>query len=422
MYYYPSTSHYIGGGIQRVIQLYKYIEKCDVEMYFVGVPYAIYGFFCGSPKVIPVASLLEGKGHYIRRSKLFKVVSFLYYMFVSIIGGIKATINKNINFILAPGEMFVMVLASYIIARITRRQLIIISHTLPCYGYPWGYETAFLDFSKLNDKSTKIKYLLRFLRGIGMERMRSLFYATEFAMMFKIMKRSYIITLNPLVTVVLKKMLRSGRIYEVYPGNGIEVIKNPSEEKLYDGIVAGVLSPEKGLFDAIYAWKYVTKEFPESRLAIAGWAINKQVINRAIRLINDLKLDKNIIILNNLSEGLEHLRLVNYISKSKLLIYPSKRDVWPLTVCEALGSGVPVIAYDITTFRYSFNTKGVIKVSLNSLSGIVQSICELLRNGEKYNEVSRDARNYAELFTWKNVAREEKRIYLEILKNTLAHS
>lgn len=416
-YCYPPISRYIGGGIRRVIQLHNNLERYGVEMYFVGVQSAIRGFFGSSPRIVPVASLLEGKGHYIRKSMLFRVVSFFYYVFMSVIGGIRATVSGNQHIVLAPGETFVITLASYIIARITKRQLIIISHTIPCYGHLWGYEACSFDFSKLNSKSTDTKSMFRFLKDIGMKQLRALFNAVKFTIMFKVMRRSYVITLNPLITVALKRMLGTEKIYEVYPGNGIELMEDLSGKKLFDGIVAGVLSPEKGLFDAIRAWKQVTKEFPESKLAVAGWAVNKQVINRAIKLINDLGLDKNIKILNNLSEGVDHSTLVNYISKSKLLIYPSRRDVWPLTVCEALGSGVPVVAYDIPTFRYSFNTRGVIKVPLNSISGIAQSICKLLRNNEKYHEVFREATSYAESLTWKNIARKEKRIYLEILKN-----
>ncbi|MEZ4801584.1 MAG: glycosyltransferase family 4 protein [Gelidibacter sp.] len=71
----------------------------------------------------------------------------------------------------------------------------------------------------------------------------------------------------------------------------------------------------------------------------------------------------NFVIKNKLKDTVEYLGFINGADKTKLfnnshlLIFPSKKDVFPLTILEALSYGIPILTFDAGAITEIVSTK-----------------------------------------------------------------
>jgi glycosyltransferase involved in cell wall biosynthesis len=411
-----SQETYFQGGMRRLVDVHRYLRKHDVDLTFLGLQTASQRIF-ETKYIIPTASLLEGRGHYLKKSQITRLVFIAYYMLASIVEGSRVVSKNEIDAIESPQEDTLTPILAFCISKITRRPMIAIIHTIPCYGHLYGKNDVLKELQTLGVKSTKFSEIFRYLKAIGLSLPRSLISSVLYFTSFRIFSKSYVISVNSYVTNILKTMLASNNISTVYPGNGIELDNEcPPVFRSFQAIMAGSLSPEKGIYDGLHAWKLVVDVIPQAKLAITGRAVDDQVANNIQDLVNKLELKSNVIILNDLSKGISHSQLLKYLSMSKILIYPSTKDIWPLTVNEAIGCLTPVILYDIPSFKNLFQNKAIIKVSSGSVNELADSIIDILTNDEKYSQALESSKIYRESLSWDAVALSEKKAYVQALR------
>lgn len=161
------------------------------------------------------------------------------------------------------------------------------------------------------------------------------------------------------------------------PGNAFNAsLLNFREEKVKKencAIYFGRITPEKGIFDLPYIWKGVVREIPKIKLYIFGSGHEKH-ITLLKKTIDYLNLDKNIIIKGFIVDQNE----LNYqISKSKLFVYPSYSDAFPLGILECLAIGTPVVSYDIPAIISKYN--GFKAVKIVEQGDIRSFSCEIIK-------------------------------------------
>jgi glycosyltransferase involved in cell wall biosynthesis len=411
-----SQEAYFQGGMRRLVEIHNYLRKHGVAMYFLGLQTATQHFF-ENRYIIPTAGLLGGKGHYLRRSLITRFAFLTYYLLASIIDGSKAVVKSGIDAIESPQEDMLTPILSFVISKITGRPMIAIVHTIPCYGHIYGRRSSLKDFDSLSKKSTNLGEIFNYLRTSGVGLLRARLSSILYFVNFYVLERSYIITVNAYIADILKKMLKNDRIDTVYPGNGVGVDTGRSmTPKAFDAIIAGGLSPEKGIYDCLYAWKNVLGVLPNAKLAIAGRAVDSKTAKEIQNCKKKLNLNSSIVLLNDITKGVDHSKLLDYISMAKVLIYPSKRDVWPLTINESIGCATPVISYDIPSFKHLYATKAVTKVPAGSVQELTSAILKLLREHVIYEQAFEATIVYAKLLTWDKVALDERRAYFQAIR------
>ncbi len=107
-------------------------------------------------------------------------------------------------------------------------------------------------------------------------------------------------------------------------------------------------------------------------------------------------MKENIHIVGFVSNRYE---LSKYLSGSKLLLFLDREAGFGLVVCEAMASGLPVIAYKLPIFG-SVYKQGYILADQNDIRIVAVRIIELLSNRKKINYYSHIAKHEAKKFDW----------------------
>lgn len=126
------------------------------------------------------------------------------------------------------------------------------------------------------------------------------------------------------------------------------VDKSKSQVEQYSAVYFGRLNREKGLVDLLRAWSIISQKEPRARLTLIGIPENHEIlatINKYIAKYRNVRY----------SGYLPPEKLYREVVRHHVLIYPSYRDSFSLTVLEALALGLGVVAYDIPVIRFMYS-------------------------------------------------------------------
>jgi glycosyltransferase involved in cell wall biosynthesis len=131
--------------------------------------------------------------------------------------------------------------------------------------------------------------------------------------------------------------------------------KSESRVEQYSAVYFGRLSREKGLVDLLRAWSIISQREPRARLTLIGMPENHEVLATISRYVTE---HRNVEYLGYLPPE----KLYREVVRHHVLIYPSYRDAFSLTVLEALALGLGVVAYDIPAIRYIYSHSSMVRV------------------------------------------------------------
>jgi glycosyltransferase involved in cell wall biosynthesis len=279
-----------------------------------------------------------------------------------------------------------------------------------CSDFRWA-------FKHLLRKSWKSHEKMRARLYYGARSMAKILLALTTLRIAKYMKRRIMaIAITPHVGDELRRL--GLNVVEVYPGNAFDMLDvDGSISKVYDACyVANPLCEEKGLLDVLYAWRLVVKEIPAARLVMVG-RVEKGYLERIKELVNKLGLDESVTLYVSYS-GLPRREVIRLLTHCKVFVYPTRKDVWPLVIGEALSVGLPVVAYGLPNVRYAYGWCPAVKlVEIGDVVGFAKEVVKILEDDEKAtSDVSSIARECARKITWKRVALLEARAIMEVMK------
>ena len=415
--FYESPTGAIGGGWYRTIELLKRGKKFGVN-YIVIEP----------EKSFKKAYNLDYISYPVKINSLESSIMTHVKVFNAFLKLSKYLLKKyDIDLIYSPVEMLPSSLFPKVASLGSKVPWTIMTHLLPLYG------TYRLAEKYIRKKTLHFKKLFDYLlyeRKFNIP--TSLYHAILWDLVYFFLKTSKaFLVVNKSVKEDLYKFDNTlgKKALTVFPGNGVDFqtlsqIKGNNKE--YDAIVIASWHPKKGLWDALKLWRKVIKVRNDAKLAIAGrlGLINEQITTRIIKYLKDsivkLGLEKNVFIVNDLSTGFQDRKeLWRTMKKARILLYFSQIDAWPLTVGEALGLGIPVIAWDISPIRYSYgNLDSVLMVKPNqSANSIVKTIVSLLQEEYKLEKLSASAcLEIKKYYTWDNVVASEVAAYKKIIE------
>ena len=223
-------------------------------------------------------------------------------------------------------------------------------------------------------------------------------------------KKNKIITISDSTRKDLSKLFPENNINVVYPGCSTPIIKRikkkPKDLRL---IFIARLSNAKGIEDAFSSVEILKKKHPHVRLDILGRGSSKYISSLKI-ILKRKKIQKNIFFHGFVNEATK----VKLIDKSHLIILPSKKEGWGLTVHEANSRGVPAIAYNVEGLRDVVkNGKNGFLCKENTAQNMAELIEKTVSNKRLYAFMSRQSVNERKKFTWDNTANK----FLHVIKN-----
>lgn len=106
----------------------------------------------------------------------------------------------------------------------------------------------------------------------------------------------------------------------------------------------------KGVEDAVHAWASVCGSVPGARLVMAGAGPEREA---GAELAERLGIADAVEWRGFVGDDDEKRRL---LSESRLLLAPSYEEGWGISVCEALATGIPVVAYRLPALDELFDS------------------------------------------------------------------
>ena len=206
------------------------------------------------------------------------------------------------------------------------------------------------------------------------------------------------------------------------PLHKIRIVPNPVDTELFKPslnrdnntlIWTGRMVPEKGLPYLIKALSIVVHEdkHKEVRLLLIGDGSQRSFI---IKLIKKYNVQHNTFLLGILPRK----KIAVHLSKASIFVFPSIREGMPISLLEALSSGLPVVGTRISGVRdlviHGYN--GLLVPPKNSRA-LATAISYLLENEDLRDRMSKNARKYIVAnFDYQKVLPQLEQLYAEAIK------
>lgn len=184
------------------------------------------------------------------------------------------------------------------------------------------------------------------------------------------------------------------------PGQNVRKEKNPTL------LFLNRISMDKGIEDMIKAFEVLRR----NNKSINLWIVGKE---EKARIVSDLLRKYGVV------EGVKYLGFVSQTEKFKLmkrawiLVHPSKKEGWGLTVIEAASQGTPTVGYDVEGLRDSIvNNKTGILIK-PSTYGIIEGVEKILSGNSLRQKFEKNSIEWAENFTWEKAGEKSWKIINE---------
>jgi glycosyltransferase involved in cell wall biosynthesis len=165
------------------------------------------------------------------------------------------------------------------------------------------------------------------------------------------------------------------------------------------GLFLARLARTKGVTDAVEALARVRRRVPEARLVIVGTGPER---GPASALSERLGIADAVEWPGFVSEA-EKRRI---LAQSRVLLAPSYEEGWGIAVCEALASGVPVVAYRHQVLDEVFGDS-YLAASPGDVDGLAELAARVLTDPRYADELSQAGRVTAERYDVSRVAELE---------------
>lgn len=181
--------------------------------------------------------------------------------------------------------------------------------------------------------------------------------------------------------------------------NGIKKVESKKEKEKNPTIIyLGRLARDKGTEDALLAFKKIKDIFSSANLWIVGREEKTGYLRSLQEKAKSLGIEKNVVFFNFVSEE----QKFDLLKKAWVLIHPSVKEGWGLTIIEAASQGTPSVAYDILGLRDSI-TEGEtgLLVKNKTPDGLADKITMFFNDELLYNQMSKNAVLWSKNFNWK---------------------
>jgi L-malate glycosyltransferase len=160
------------------------------------------------------------------------------------------------------------------------------------------------------------------------------------------------------------------------------------------------------------ALSIVRRAYPEARLTVAGTGPEREALEK---LAEELGVSDTVVF----SGGVDNERMALLYRSAHVMINPSLADNMPISVLEALASGVPVVTTNVGGVPYLVqHEKTALLVPAQNPEAMAEAILSLLNNPVKAGEIRQAGIDSVRQYTWPNVRVHLLGVYTQLLAKT----
>lgn len=201
-------------------------------------------------------------------------------------------------------------------------------------------------------------------------------------------------------------------IYVVKNGTEQFTNKNVKKEKRKTAIFLGALAKDKGIEDALHAFSEINKKDKDWQFWIVGKG-DSTYQSRLSSQIIQLGIEENTKFWGFVS----HDEKFDLLNRAHVLINPSYREGWGLTVIEAASVGTPTIGYDVPGLQDSIiNGKTGILCESNTSISLSNNTINLVSDKALYKTISRNAFTWSKSFSWQKSGKMSLQVLFTIIR------
>lgn len=207
-------------------------------------------------------------------------------------------------------------------------------------------------------------------------------------------------------TVVEEYHLKRENVPVIYNGINLSNCKKKTDysiEKYTKILHIGRFSEQKNHEGLISAFLIHYKKYPNSKLLLIGDGEKRTLIEEKV---NELGLNSVIEFL-----GLQD-NVYGYLNTADIFILPSLYEGIPMTLIEAMGTGLPIIATavgGIPDMLENGKEALIVDCDITKIAGALDVLCS---NKEKRQILGENARKRSDAFSAKIMAKQYEKIYL----------
>lgn len=187
---------------------------------------------------------------------------------------------------------------------------------------------------------------------------------------------------------------------------GIEDFKK--KETVPTIIYVGRFAEYKGIDASLVAFSRIKKQFPTAKM----WIVGRPNMEYIDRKLNPICMQYNLSVsFDNKPGDVEYKGFVseeeklNLMSRAHLLIFPSVREGWGLTISEAAAVGTPSLVYNAPGTRDAVqNGKSGYITEIGDIQGLKNNIVNALTDSENYEHIKNNAYEFSTTLHWDNTA------------------
>ena len=183
----------------------------------------------------------------------------------------------------------------------------------------------------------------------------------------------------------------------LFLGVDLKNFSRHNKERLSSIVFVGGLIKRKRVYEFIA----LAELYPNLQFNIVGEGTEGERLKKTA--------SKNVIF----HELLSHKEIDSIFSSSDLLFLPSKSEGFPKVILEAASAGVPSIVYDSYGASDCLENKknGFLVSTFNQVEELID---ELLENPKLLHEASKNTRQLAHRFDWKNIINNWEKVIIDL--------
>lgn len=201
----------------------------------------------------------------------------------------------------------------------------------------------------------------------------------------------------------LSTMFPSSHINVVHPGSSSKILNAfIKKENTLNLIFIARLSKTKGLEDALTAVSIIKKKKMNVRLHVIGKG-DADYVREVKEKIKLMGLSKNVVLYGYISES----EKFGVIDKCHILICPSQKEGWGLTVHEVGARGVPTISYNVPGLKEVVVDDVNGRLTKNNTPEELASSCiEVFNDKHLYIKLQKGAIEQRKKYSWNSTGDE----------------
>ena len=160
--------------------------------------------------------------------------------------------------------------------------------------------------------------------------------------------------------------------------------------------------------DAITIAKAVLAEIPDAKLYMVGDTDDKKYMTSLQNRIRRLHFEESIILCGF------HKDVEQYYRECSIFLSCSAFEGFPLTLCEAMSHGLPVVMYELPYLQVAQGNEGIISVKQEDKESAARIITELFRDGKALRVRGDKGRSFLERLYETDLSKQWRDIFFSV--------